>query len=567
LTTIITPNREKFTAADLKPALDARWVLRPRHLAVCLLFSLVFLLVNTLPLLDWSIWSDVGLGRWMLAHRSLPAGDPTQPMSGGVHVVHTAWLSQLALGAADRLGGPQAVSNLFTALTMAWLAILARVVYGQTQRVGLMLAGIALVLLLGGESILFAGAGVFGTLCLAILLWLLAYVDPRAATGAKGLWIDGSPLRGGSSRGLLIRGPQCLASGRNVGAFGQQSPPWAPAWSVWVGVAGLFALWANLHGSYLLGVAVLASYALARGCKVAWQTKGLRPLLGDASFRIYLLLAGVALVASFANPYGPMLVLENLAVLRGDLLAVHPLDLVVAPQGIVLLASLALLLVLLRVSGRRGGVIDVLLPAVFAAAVLVAPRAQGWYALAYVFVVVPHLAEIANRRFPRNPSVEVAQPLTARSFIFTLLCGLTLYFAFCLAPGTQSLMGGRPRPAGELTGSDDLCEAAEWLRENSPGAFVFASASWSDFLVGRGGDGVTAMLTSNGHWVPEAVRDDHRRIACVAEGWEKALDRYGIDTLVLGREQHALLIGHARCSRLWSVVCETKDLVVLRRKR
>ena len=76
MSAIAESNKKAVSADDLQPLLSARWVLGPRHLAACLFFSTVFLFVNAMPLLDWAVWPDVYLGRWMLDHGALPqAGD------------------------------------------------------------------------------------------------------------------------------------------------------------------------------------------------------------------------------------------------------------------------------------------------------------------------------------------------------------------------------------------------------------------------------------------------------------------------------------------------------------
>ncbi len=647
-------NTKRYSADDLEPILGRRWVLEPRHLVVCLFFGAVFLLVNTLPLLDWTIWSDVRVGRWILVHGTLLPGDPAQPLSEGMPVVHTSWASQVILALADLHGGPQAISNLCTVLTMAYLIVLARVAYRQTagnvptsrmsrpeepdersaaphkmavspwnlrptSRSGLMLGAVAIYLVIGASG-LFASAEVFGKLCFALLLGLLLTVQEcynRYSRPAKQKTTIQFLRQSATSLGFVQQadGTTQVSWPRRawIKLFGRQreAKTRIVPRTVWLATAGRFALWANLHGSYMLGLVVITCYALARAGEIAWRAKGLRPVLTDAPLRIYLLLAAVALGASLLNPYGPRLALANLAFLHDEQRMAmpnwHPLN-PASLQGIVFLASLSLLVLLMRASGRRLHASDLLLPAVFSAGALVTQRAQGWYALICVFVAMPHAVSIAARghkwvagiagkrsRFSRqarrtevsarrsiaemgmplpqkiggkdSANPRQSSPLTARSFIFTLLCGLTLYCAFCLAPGTQMLMGGSARPVVELLGSEDLQHATEWLQANAPGAFVYASPDWSDFLVGYGGEGVTAMMTSNAHWVPHDVRSSHRRIGHGDVDWQKTLDRFGVDTLVLTPSRHAVLIQAVRRSPLWTVAYETESVLIVRREK
>lgn len=68
----------------------------------------------------------------------------------------------------------------------------------------------------------------------------------------------------------------------------------APLWIV----VPLLALWANLHGTFIIGVAVLAIYTLATAAKDVWARRGWRP-----TFRLGLVTIAAG-AATLANPYG-----------------------------------------------------------------------------------------------------------------------------------------------------------------------------------------------------------------------------------------------------------------------
>ena len=600
--TAITENNPKDpNRTDLAPMLGERWALQPRHLVVCLFFCAAFVFVNSLPLLDWAVWRNVSVGRWILDHGTLPLDDPTQPLSEGVPFIHGNWLAQVALAAADRLGGPQGVVNLLTVLTVAYMAILARVVYRQTDRIDLMLLGVVLSFLISDGFGLFAPETVFGRLCFALLFWLLGLVPKLCRTHAH--------TRKTRRTVQFVRQtvPFMRSCVRDAGKSTSSVGRWWLGPAMVLGTAGLFAFWANLHESYLLGIAVLVCYALAQAGEVIWQLKSLRLAVADDLFRAYVMLAATAVLASLLNPYGPNLAIADLAALCNVTPAILPawgaFDLAGLP-GVTFFGSLGLLAILLLADWPQVRAADVLLPAMFAAAVLMNRQAQSWYALAYVFVAMPHLAHFVGRGrwwgvtvfgrlllpsqrrkkqsvsirrsiaemglpSPEGPSLggsQVAGQLTPRSFLGTLLCGLAVYCAFCLAPGTQTLLGGSPRSLGELVGSADAARAAEWLREHAPNARVYALPRWSDLLVGLGGDGVTAMMTSNGQWAPQSIWTDHCGIALGADGWEQTLQKCGIDILVLSPSHHAPLIQAVKLSHEWTAVFQTKHAFLARRE-
>lgn len=595
-------NTKRSNAAALAPMLGERWVFRPRHCLVCLFFCAAFVFINSLPLLDWTVWRNVSVGRWILAHGALPLADPTQALSQGTSFVDGNWLSQLALAAADRLGGPQWVVNLLTVLTVGYLAVLARVVYQQTERVGLMLLGVGLGVLISDGFGLFTLHDVFGRLCFVLMLWLLGSVPKLHRT---------HPHTRKTRRTVqFVRHtvPFMQSCVQDTAKNTSSAHGWMGPAMVLLGTAGLFALWANLHESYLLGIAVLACYALAHAGEAVWQLRSFRLAVADDLVKMYAMLAATAAVASLLNPYGPNLAIADMAALGSATHAAIPAWGAFDPgglPGVVFFGSLGVLVILLLADWPQVRAADVLLLAAFAAAVLITRQAQSWYALTYVFVAMPHLAHFVGRgrwwgvtvfgrlvlpsqqRKRQSVSIrrsiaEMGLPasaegrslngspapseLTARSFLGTLLCGLAVYCAFCLAPGVQTLLGGSPRPLGELVGSDDVARAAEWLREHAPNACVHALPHWSDLLVGLGGNGVTAMMTSNGQGVPQHVWTDYGRVALGAEGWEQTLDDYDVDVLVLTPDHHASLIHAVKLSHAWTAVFETEHTFLARRE-
>ena len=276
----------------------------------------------------------------------------------------------------------------------------------------------------------------------------------------------------------------------------------------------------------------------------------------------------MALFATFLNPYGPMLLVENLSFLGDERLMALPRWLslnIASPRGLVLVCSIVFLAPLIKVSRRPVRVIDVLLLGFCGAAVVITGRAQGWYALAYAVVAMPYVAEVVNRLLPVRPPNSVVKPLTPRSFVVTLLCGLAMYCAFRLAPASRVFLGGNPRQLGDLIGSNDLMQTADFLRTNPPQGLVYASTEWSDYLVSQSGPETKALMTSNVQWVPHRVWSDHRRMATCEEGWELGMDRYAVDTLVLDKTKHPGLVKSATRSPRWWIAYENESVLVARR--
>lgn len=524
---------------EMEPVLSARWVFKFKHLAVCLIFGGMFAYVNCMPLLDSSIWLHMGDGAWILEHGALPEVDVAQPLSEGMRVVHTAWLSKVLYA----LGGPHYASNLFALATLANLLILGRIFYLQTGRLVMMVAGIGIALLLGSRLSFFASPEVFGQVCFALLLLIVMRVH---STGL-GPMLDSTDKTGSAVRG---------------------------SWRVWLAVAVLFAFWANLHASFLLGVVVLLCCAVSSAIDAAIRIRSFRDTLSDKQPRRWLLLAEMSLLASMLNPYGPRLIWDVLATAFNEKVTSLPQWLplnIAGPNGLLFLGSLVLLAVVMRHSRRPVRPVEVLLLTSFGAMTIPSAMALGWYAVVYAFVVLPHVAEIWCRVFPETvdngstAEVEAERRLSARNFTVTLVCALVLYVGFRWAPISRELLGGTPRTMSALVGSEDVYDVAEHLREHPSKGLVYAPVEWADWLVWHGHGDVQVLMTSNVHWAPRRIWSDHRRMATGQEGWYKGMDRYGVETLVIDKENEAYFAKIAQDSHKFYTVYENDTAVVLRR--
>ncbi len=528
-------------AGDLSPVLSARWALTWKHLAVCLLFGGLFLYLNYQPLLDSKIWLHVYQGQWILEHGALPETDATQPLSEGMEVVVTCWLSQVAFSLADTWGGPQYVSNLFALAELVYVLILARVFYLQTRRVSLMMLGAGLVLLLGRDLQTFASPDVFGKCCFAALLWLVTRLR------ASGF---GPLLKGRGHAGAAARG----------------------AWPYWLATAGLFIVWANLHGSFLLGIAVLVCCAAGRAIGLGWKTRSVVTVVSDGPTQRWVLLAQGAAVASLVNPYGLDLLRENVGLLWNEHLRAMPhwlpLNLPTL-SGVLFLGSFAVLAAVLRHSRRRVQPAEVLLLLAFGAAVVPTGRTMAWYAPVFAWVLMPHVSEILARVWPAKTHAAQSRgtaALAPRDFGVSLICATAIWGSFALSPISQGLLGGKPRKAELILGAQTPRRVAEHLRKQPPPGLIFAPLPWADWLVRDGSPQLKLYMTSNVQWVPWRVRSDYVRLARAESRWERAFDRYGVDTVVVQKQSQESLRHAVQRSEEWNVVFEDETALIARRQ-
>jgi len=113
----------------------------------------------------------------------------------------------------------------------------------------------------------------------------------------------------------------------------------------------LFAVWANLHGSFIVGFALLGCYAAGRALEVLWETGQPLQILRDRAFLQWSGLTELAVLGTLCNPLGMDLLVQTLAFPTHpnlkDIIEWYPLEMM-SLEGIPMAASWVLTVALLR---------------------------------------------------------------------------------------------------------------------------------------------------------------------------------------------------------------------------
>jgi hypothetical protein len=267
MTVTPTLSRAEVDASTRTGVPETRAAPRTR-LGLGAVFSSIFALfgwaVGLSSLSDNSFFWHLRTGEYILDH-GIPHHDVFSFTAPGTRWVAQSWLAEVAYGVLYRSFGAFGV-RFFVGAVGAGIGLLAfrlalRLVRDRVVACGITLAALAGIYTLWSERPL-----LIGVLFFLLLLWVVEVPDS---------FVGRHPL---------------------------------------VVLPVLFWLWANVHGSFALGLAFLALHFLGR-----W-VDGHRPW--DGRERMLLMGAVLGSAVTFANPYGAELVMFPVALLsRGDILA------------------------------------------------------------------------------------------------------------------------------------------------------------------------------------------------------------------------------------------------------
>ncbi len=330
------------------------------------------------PTLDEDLWWHLSAGRWIVAHRAVPATDPFSRYGReqGTPWQAYSWLFEVGTYALYEVGGFPALVLGRCALALAVVAALHRLV-GKRAAFGNDSFGLAALVttlgLLTLQPMLTERPWLFTILFSAILLDLI--LDVRAGKRPAGLWL----------------------------------------------LPFLFALWANLHIQFIYGLFLLG-------------LAGVAPLLdrlfraddgeGVRQARLLLPLTGACAAATLATPYGFTLY----AVVREYASQRVPLRVVVEMQAMGFrhlgdYCALALGgLAAFALGRRRPSAFDVLLLLTVGWLAFRARRDVWFLVLAAVAVVAPAQSGAGATAF-------LPRPRQAAAVAALVACALAAYFA------------------------------------------------------------------------------------------------------------------------------------------
>ena len=461
--------------------------------AIVALYGLVFLYFGSLPIWHTDVWGHLCFGRDIWETRSLPTSEPRLLLSTETPLVDSAWLSQwigYVIVSTPRLGLAGLQGMLAISVT-GCLALVVQSTYRRTQ-----------------NSFFSMGAG----LCFLITIReTLTVLRPQLA----GLFCFILILT------RVIRRPS--------------------AGSDWIIVPLTFAFWANLHGSFLIGLALLACASAGDGMDILVRTRSLSMAMASSRARRFFGLTVLSAAAVLLNPYTTRLyhevfwfsANENLA----DLTEWQPLT-IRDGQGLALAVVSLFLIVAYRFSPRRVSSWELLALSGLGFAALWSARMIVWWSPVAAVLLARHSFAIW-RSFHHVPFVRLASP---RSRAWSLLSMTFALTCFLITPLGMALTLGRHLPIRQSVSSFTPLFAANYLQQQPSIGPVFSTYEWGDYLQWASPRDLRLFVNSHAHLVPREVWVAYMQVIELREGWEQTLEDYGFTTIVIDRANRGPLI-------------------------
>ncbi len=478
----------------------------------------IFLAANLLPVAPNDFWWHVRAGQWMVEHTLIPTTDLFSFTRAGQPWVYQAWIAEIASALVLRAGGLPLVL-LLHALTLT--------------------AGYGLLLLACRRA---AGGDLRSA---AIATLLAAFASPNWNVRPQ---IASIPLFA-LTLYLLERnagrqeGGQVARSGR--------ARLWQDPW-LWI-LPPLFAFWANTHGGFVFGLALLGACALAEGYE--WLRRK-RPF--PLQLAVVAALCGLATLATptgFGMADYVLGFVRHPATLMGNLEFTSPT--IRYLDGQAFFGFTVLWVVVLVASRYRPAPRETIRLLLFAALALMARRNMIWFCLA----AAPPLAAGLHTWVGRMASRRRAGP--GRAGLNRALALLIGVLAILSLPWLRPYLPIRSLAHDYLAGGTPV-KAVQFLCNDARPRRTFNEQGYGSYLIWAC-PALPVFIDTRIELYPLEQWEDYLNASAGRYDWEAILERYRIDTLLLDRRAQGPLISAARASPYWRVTYEDEQSVILER--
>ena len=494
-----------------------------RDAALVFLAGILFVGMSYQPLWPTDLWDHVTYGRYILESGTIPTAEPLIELTESAGMVDIAWGSQVLMAwlASSESLGIAALQTLAGFLIAASCGTVAWTVANRSKFLapGVIAAGVLLIV--NWQQFRVFRPQSIGCLFFAVLLFAL-------------------------TRRLVGRLPARIS------------------------VAVMFVVWANMHGSFAVGLTLLGTFCIGHYADAFWRTRSLRRALTSVRAQTMVRLIFLCVAATLINPNGYRIYPEVLQVGR------HPnitsmyewgaLSLS-SRQGMAMLSACLMLATLRFFSGARIRTDLLISLGLFVSLTVWSSRMINWSS-PIIAVCIGVQSAALLRRLSRNREVRSHDRLTGKLSTQRRLVSAALLICLFATPlGRQLVMGRKadPKDSLSLVTPVKLSQFLPSLNEDISDGITFVPAEWSGFFRHKVPT-LRPMVNLHVHLIPPDVWNDYLRLAFGSDQTDKLLTKYNIRLVVTDRRRNGPLIQFMRTASDFEQVYVDAQSRVFRRR-
>jgi len=325
-------------------------------------------------------------------------------------------------------------------------------------------------------------------------------------------------------------------------------------------------VWANSHGSFMIGLLLLAIWLAAEAWRLLIAKVKRQPGLGLRPLAAPSIALVTSILASLANPRG-LRIFAYVGALSGNPVIRSMVPEWAPPRlstfgGTALLVGLLFSAIVLALSWRRLSAFQVLTFVTFAILASRTSRGIVWFGMVMAPVLADQLAALNAGQKQPQAKVRPQAPnmlLLNCVLIVLMLSGVVLSLPWFkhLLPLPQTKIG--------LLSAETPVEATRFLLREHPAGRLFHDQAFGSYLIwaAQPPSGYAVFVDTRIELYPPRIWKDYLDISAAWGDWEGKLRQYGVNTLMLSPEGQPALIDAVRRSASWRIVYEDRSAVIL----
>ena len=482
--------------------------------------------LSSRPLADADIGWHIRTGQQILDTKSIPHVDPFSSSMEGQEWYAWEWLYDLAVGVLDRAFGLNGVVWLCAVIIATTFACVFRTTIFRGTN--LYIAMLLTLLAISASTIHFFARP-------HIVSWLFVWF----------FFLSLDRWERGATRKTLY---------------------WLPA---------LMVLWANLHGGFVLGLAVVACFWLGTIVEAVSTSNIFGRLLARERARLLGIVFVCSVAATFLNPYGYQLHVHIYRYLTNRFLMTHinefaSPDFHGAAQKCFAALVLLSVVTLARSSGKlRISNILILLMAVYAG--LYASRNLPVGSILLVMVIGPPLSAAVNNVWQQVSASHSSRRLfltlsQARAFEGQLrghLWPIVIVFVTFIILAIGGKLGSREFINAHFDASKLPVEASNVIASSKSRDPVFCPDSWGGLLIYQLSPVMKVVVDDRHDLYGERVLRKYLEVVQVRPGWNQILDEWKVRRVLM--PAGSALDNILRESSEWHITHEDRTAVLFER--